>query len=492
MNLIDPILWHGRSQPATVALIDDDRTITYAELAQLVLRTAGYLSGLGVQRGDYVGLALKDDWRHVVALLAIARLGAVFVQIDPRARPAEKARIAVAFNYKLLVTQQDGDIDTSYATVTLDSAWERGVAQAEAPSSLPEEWNDPMAVQSTAGTTGLSKFTVATHLQFYFRIACYRELIPAIRPHRYLASLPLFFGYGRNLCLLHLLYGSTLIFYPSMFRPRDFVEAVIKHQANIAAVVPSTMRQLLIAAGNNELLLPDLDLLLSSGAPLFADEKRNILRKLTPNFYEVYAASALGPISLLRPQDLPKSADSVGRPFPLTNVEIVDDNDRPVALGECGRLRCRGPALAPPISGHGNDDFRNGWHYPGELAAFDHCGFIYLRGRTSEVIFRGGAKIFPTEVEAVLQTHDKVADAAVVARLVAGGEQELAAYVIAEEEITPGQLLAYCRQRLTPYKVPQQIYIVSELPRKPSGKVDKRALADRPTADAVQRSRRDP
>jgi len=479
MNLVEPILWHGRSEPDTIALVDNDRTITYGELAKLVLRTAGYLCALGIRRGDYVGLCLKDDWRHVVALLAVARLGAIFVQIDPRSRPAEKARIAAAFDYKFLLTMQDVDVNANYTTVVLDAAWDRGVAQAEAPSSLPYEWHDPMAVQSTAGTTGLSKFTVATHLQFYFRAASYREIMPPIRHHRYLATLPLFFGYGRNLCLLHLLHGSTLIFFPNLFRPTEFVEAATRHRATIAAVVPANVRQLLAAASDAEALLPGLELLLSSGAPLFADEKRRTLCQLTPHFYEVYAASALGPISVLGPQDIPRSADSVGRPFPLANVEIVDEHDRPVRHGETGRLRCRGPALAPPIPGQSVDDFREGWHYPGELAAFDYCGYIHIHGRTSEVVFRAGSKIFPMEIEAVLQAHEKVADAAVVAHAAAGNEADLAAYVVAKGEITPGQLLAHCRQRLTPYKIPQQIHIVPELPRNASGKVDKRALTNR-------------
>ncbi len=82
MNLVDPILRHGRQQPEAVALVDEDRTLTYGELAELVWRTAGHLAQLGVRRGDQVGLCLKDDWQHAVALLAVARLGAAFVQID--------------------------------------------------------------------------------------------------------------------------------------------------------------------------------------------------------------------------------------------------------------------------------------------------------------------------------------------------------------------------------------------------------------------------
>jgi acyl-CoA synthetase (AMP-forming)/AMP-acid ligase II len=466
-------------QPTAPALVDEDRTISYGELAELVLRASGHLNALGVRRGDYVGLCLKDDWQHVVAMLAAARLGAIFLQIDPRTRPVEKARIAAAFDFKLIVTAPGADAIASCAMVPLDSVWERRVAQTEAPAALPDEWHDPMVVQSTSGTTGRPKFSVATHLQFYFRLASLCEYTPTTRPHRYLATLPLFSALGRNVFMLHLLHGSTIILYPSIFTATEFVETATKHHASVAAVAPSSVRQLLEASDSSDPLLPRLELLICGGAPLFADEKLEAVRKLTPNFHEMYGVSAFGPISVLRPKDMHGCADTAGRPFSLAEVEIVDETDRPVASGEIGRLRCRGPALASPIAigGENADDFRDGWHYPGEVAALDECGYLHLHGRTSEVVFRGGAKVFPTEIEAVLQAHEKVADAAVVACGPSVGEQELAAYVVANGEVTPGQLLAHCRQQLTPHKVPRQIHIVAELPRNLLGKVDKRALA---------------
>jgi len=124
------------------------------------------------------------------------------------------------------------------------------------------------------------------------------------------------------------------------------------------------------------------------------------------------------------------------------------------------------------------EDFRDGWCYPGELAAVDERGYIFLRGRASEVIFRGGAKIFPSEVEAVLQEHASVAEAAVVGRSLSNNEQEPVAYVVARDAVTPGELLAHCRTKLTAFKVPREIRVVADLPRNSSGKIDKLALAN--------------
>src|SRR5258708_31106880 len=103
MNLTDPVLRLGRMQPNAPALIEGERTISYGALADLVLRTAGHLAVLGVRPGDQVGLCLKDDWQHVVALLAVLWLGATAVQMDWRARPAGKTPIAGAFPLKLIL-----------------------------------------------------------------------------------------------------------------------------------------------------------------------------------------------------------------------------------------------------------------------------------------------------------------------------------------------------------------------------------------------------
>jgi acyl-coenzyme A synthetase/AMP-(fatty) acid ligase len=242
-------------------------------------------------------------------------------------------------------------------------------------------------------------------------------------------------------------------------------------------VTPSLVRQLLPIAEPAGPLFPEMDGLVSIGAPLFAEEKREALRKVAPRFQEIYGSAPIGPISILRPDDVAERAASVGRPLPLVDVEVVDDAGRPLGPQAPGRLRCRGPGLTSPVgSGHGPDDFRDDWYYPGELAAIDERGYIFLQGRSSEVIFRGGAKIFPAEVEAVLQEHESVVEAAVVARQSPTNEQDVIAFVTTNRSVAVGELIAHCRTRLTPYKVPCEIHIVPELPRNSSGKLDKGAL----------------
>jgi long-chain acyl-CoA synthetase len=221
--------------------------------------------------------------------------------------------------------------------------------------------------------------------------------------------------------------------------------------------------------------------LISGGSPLFAEERLQVTRMLTPRFCEMYGAAASGPMSALRGEDIQDRPTSVGRPFSFIDVEIVDDDDHPLKPGATGQLRCRGPGLTSPITitpAPTPTEFRNGWYYPGEVGSVDELGYIFLQGRTSEVIFRGGAKIFPSEVESILQTHECVAEAAVVGRALPNNEQEAVAFVVLKRPSTSGELLAHCRTRLTAFKVPREIHIVAELPKNLSGKIDKRALTE--------------
>jgi len=490
MNLTDPILRHARMQPDAAALIDGERTTTYSALADIVIRTAGHLAALGVKRGDQVGLCLKDDWQHVVALLAVFRLGAVAVQMDWRSRPAEQARIANAFALKLLIVVPESSFAAPCSSVAVDRAWDTCVAAAKPAADVPQDWQAPAAVLASSGTTGLPKFTLATHLQLYLHAAGYREVVPAIRRHRCLITLPLYFSVGRTRSLAHLMRGDTLILYPSLFTAAEFVEVVNRHKVTVSFVVPSVVRQLLPIAKERKPLFPDLDVFACSGAPLFADEKREALRSLSSKFHETYGNTAIATVSALRPEEIIERPTSVGRPLSLVDVEVVDDDDRPVGTETSGRLRCRGPGLTFPIPGLNDqssaEDFRDGWHYPGDVAALDEFGYIYLQGRTSEVIFRGGAKIFPTEVEAVLQGHEAVAEAAVIVSASSDRQQELIAYVVARRELAPGELLAYCRTQLTAYKVPRDIHIVPELPRNSTGKLDRRAVLQHDRAALIK------
>jgi acyl-CoA synthetase (AMP-forming)/AMP-acid ligase II len=483
MNFVEPILRLGRLQPEAEALIDGDRIVTYGELAVLVPRTSGHLAALGVKPGDRVGLCLKDSWAHLVTMLAVGRMGAVVVPIDWRARPQEKSRVADALGLKLVLAEPESQVSWPCPAVALDEVWHRHVALASQPATLPDDWQAPFMISSTSGSTGAPKFVQVTHFQLYFSNAIKIEMMALTARRCFLSVLPLYFSGGRGWCLAQLWHGDCVILHPPLLTAEEYVALIRKHKASAGYIGPMILRQLLRIAPASGYLLPETTLY-CGGAPLFAEEKLEALRKVTPHFFQAYGTAATDTICLLRPDVLSHRPESVGQPHPMMEIEVVDDDDRKLEPGAVGRFRCRGPNVASGLAGPNgwegaHEGFRDGWYYPGDLATLDPEGYLFLKGRGAELIIRGGAKIHPLEIETALREHDAVAEAAVLGRHMADGEDEVVAFVVARRPVETGALAAHCRARLTPYKLPREIHIVGELPKNAAGKIDKLELRRR-------------
>lgn len=485
MNVVGPILHFGKTRPDAPALVEGSQAITYAELAESVRRMACHMTKRGLNHGDRIGLCLKDSSEHIIALLAVAHIGGVAVPLDWRARPAENGRFVEALNLKCVLGEADSVPAGEYEVLRIDQEWRRSVQSADANARFATDWDDPFVISATSGSTGAPKFTLMTHWQYYFAIAGMFELMGLSGRHRFLCTLPLYYSGGRNSCLAHLLRGDCVVLYSSLFSPAEYLDVVARQRITVAGLVPTMVRQLLAAPGDGP-LLPGLTTLFCTGAPLFAEEKRRALRKLTPNFCERYGTAETLAISVLRPEDFAGRADSVGQPHSLAEIEIVDKDDIPLPNGEIGRLRFRGPGLGSPLPGQpAETNFCNGWYYPGEIARLDQAGYIFLQGRTSDVIMRSGAKIYPAEVEMALVEHPGVVEAAVLGRPGPDNEEAVIAFVVARGAVSAGELLAHCRVRLTPHKVPGQIHFLERLPRNTAGKIDKLSLSQGLMPDSV-------
>jgi acyl-coenzyme A synthetase/AMP-(fatty) acid ligase len=476
-NVTAPVLHFGVTRRDAPALIDGATTLTYGELATLIRRTAAHLATLGLRPGDRVGLCLHDTAAHLVALLAVAHLGAVAAPLDWRAKPAENARFIAGLNLACLLVEPDTAPIGACPTLPLDAAWHAAVTAATPAPDYATSWQDPFLISTTSGSTGRPKFILMTHTQYYFAIAGMFELLGLSGRHRFLSTMPLYYSGGRNSCIAHLLRGDCVVLYPSLFTQAEYVQTVTSQLITVGGLVPSMVRQLLAAPGP-EPLLPGLATLFCTGAPLHAEEKRQAARQLSPHFHERYGTAETLAISILRPADFATRADSVGQPHSLAEITIADEHDNPLPTGATGRLRYRGPGLGTPLHGIAeNPNFRGGFYYPGEIARLDEAGYIFLQGRTSDVIMRSGAKFYPAEIEAVLAEHPAVAESAVLGQPGPDADEIVIAFVVPRVDVATGTLLAHCRARLTPHKVPRQINIVAELPKNTAGKIDKIKLA---------------
>jgi acyl-coenzyme A synthetase/AMP-(fatty) acid ligase len=476
VNVARPVLHYGRTRAARPALVAGERTVTYGELADAIARTAGHLAAGGIRPGDRLGICLGDGPDHLIALLGAAQCGAAGVSLDWRAPPAETGRLIDGLDLTCVLTDRLARDVTNRPSVVLDADWFRALERTDPIRDSRARLDDPFVISASSGSTGAPKFTLMTHGQYYFAAAGMWELMDLAGSHRYLCNLPLYYSGARNSALAHLLRGDTVVFGPAVSSAGEFVQLIERLDISVAVAVPSMVRKLLGLAGNAP-LLPRIGALFCTGAPLYADELRSALERLTPNFFARYGTAETLAISVLRPADFERHRESVGQSHSLLEIEIVDEAGRPLPANAPGKVRLRGPGVATPLPGTAAEaNFRDGWFYPGEIGRVDAEGYIYLHGRTSDVIMRSGAKFFPAEVEAALAEHAGVIESAVIGRRRPDHEEDAVAFVVGRAGLRLGDLIAHCRGRLTPHKVPAAFHFVDTLPRNTAGKIDKAAL----------------
>ncbi len=484
MNLADALAHHARARPDRAALVQGGRIIRYATLDATVRRWAAHLRGLGIEAGAVLGVALGDTPEHLLALYAAARLGAVALPLDHRWTEAEKQAVARRFAARLTLIEPGGAIG-GVACIAVDAAFLLGVDAAPADQAFPAGEACaamPLLLSLSSGTTGRPKGPRVTHGQFLRRFWTHWIDLGLNANDVYVSATPLYFGGGRTFAMSQLFAGGTVVLFPPPYRPEELAAEVARCAATSLFLVPTLLRRLLDLPAEAALPLRRLRLLLSSGAPLFADERRAILDRLCAGFCEYYASTEGGGVSLLRPADMARHGDSVGRPVFGVEVAILDAAGNHLAPGSLGRLAYRGPGVARGFFDDAAADaeaFSDGWFLPGDLASVDAEGYITLKGRSKDVIIRGGINIYPVEIEAVLGAHPAVTEAAVVAWPAQQRGEDVAAFVVLRDPVAAEALRAHCAARLAPYKVPRAVIIVDDLPKNASGKVLKAALARR-------------
>lgn len=475
MNLADVLRINAANLGDRAAIIAGSETISYRDAWRIVRSLVAEFENHGVGAGDRVGLAMADHPVHLLAHFAVAYLGAVIVPIDHRWSDSEKSRAADAFHVTLVAT--DGQaIDGVAAAIRLDGSQTLTPTLAE---PAPGKHRD-LLISLSSGTTGRPKGALVTHENLYERFVSQWVAIGYDSRDCFAVVTPLFFGAGRSFGMSLLTAGGSVLLAPPPYRPPELLESLSRPEVT-AAFVPPTLLRRLLPLYDSAPLLGNLDYLVVSGEPLYADEAGECLEKLCPNIYSYYASSEGGGISVLKASEIREHADSVGIPTFRTDVEIVDENGNALPDGQVGRLRYRGPGVAMRFldeDGNENAAGVDGWFYPGDLAERLPGGYLALRGRDKDVILRGGVNIYPTEIEQVLLSHSSVRDAAVIGVDHAERGEVVVAVVAGDDVPGPDELAEYCRQRLAPYKIPAEFRIRDELPRKVSGKVDKQALIE--------------
>lgn len=459
-NFVATIEAAARRFPERTALAWDGGRLSYAELTRRAQGFARFLSLRGVVAGGRVALDLENRWTFPVACLGTLWLGVTLVPLDPRLTARERGAILDDLAPDAVVREVPGD----------EAQWPLCASPPGAALIL-----------YTSGSTGRPKGAVLGHAALAAATRAWIGPILALTPEdAVLAALPLSHSLGLNGALFAPLAAGAAVVLLERFSAEAAVAAIGSHGVTVLPGVATMFRRIL---EHGDLAgLARLRIALSGAAPCPWDLACEWRARTGVRLLRGYGSTELfRPISYLAgdPTDLP---DAIGRPVPGVEVRILDDTGHAAAPGEVGELFIRTPAVMDGYLGAPAETaaaLEDGWFRTGDLASVTPQGYVRIAGRKRERILRGGYSVFPAEVEAALLAHPAVLEAAVVGRPHLELGEEVMAYVVlrpgasAEEEA----LIAFCRERLAPYKYPRTVVMRAALPKTASGKIAKARLA---------------
>ena len=499
MNICEHLTATARIFPERVALRDQQRDWTYAELDELSRIAAGHLAAAGVNPGDRVALILANVPAFPVWYYAALRRGAIAVAISTRLAPDEVAFAVGDCQARILVCGEQTELDRAALPDGVDAVlgvsdegvWVApdGKHQADASATAVSDWvdrdaEDPALILYTSGTTGFPKGATLSHRNVRSNVNAFNHLCNMRPGDRILLAVPLFHCFGQNALLNSALnVGATLV----MQRGFDLAETkrLIKAERVTQLYgVPMMFQLLLESCSKPE--LESVNYCFSAAAPLAVEVSEAWQSKFQMPIHEGYGLTETSPFASYNHR-LRYEPGSIGMPIDGVEMKIVDpETGRRCPPGELGEIAIRGPNV---MLGYWNREaetreaIREGWFHSGDIGRVDERGYFSIVDRVKDMIAVGGLKVFPAEVERVLRELPEVAQAAVVgvpSRVL--GEQVVAFVVLAKgtpnDEPQLTSIRRHAAAKLADYKVPRRIVAVAELPHNPSGKVLKTRLRE--------------
>ena len=498
---------------ARLALLVDDRRVTYAALLDEANRVANVLAALGVGRGDRVLVALPDGVAFVAAFLGTLKVGATVTMANPELPAAdyaahlEYARAKILFVDDALATRTAGERAAApllAATIVVGArgappgpralSYEARVAEAAPTFANADTAADEPAIWiATSGSTGRPRAAVHSHRSFAFSIEAYAKGVLGLRADDVTLSVPrLYFGYATGMSLLFpLAVGATAVLFADRPTPERMFELTLRHRPTVLALVPTLIAKMLAPA-------PDAEVLRAfAGARLATSAGEALPAPLAARWREIFGVEiveGLGSAELFhihvsnRPGDA--RPGTLGRVVPGYEARVVRDDGSDAPDGEVGTLWVRGGSAALCYEGDPERTAQvfhaagGGWIVTSDKVRREDGRFRF-EGRSDDMLKVGGIYVSPLEVEAVLLQHPAVSECAVVGYEDEAGLVKPKAVVVwrdreldAADAARLGELDAFARARLAAFKVPRRWECLPALPRNDRGKLVRRTLRE--------------
>ncbi|WP_339463077.1 AMP-binding protein [Pseudomonas sp. EA_105y_Pfl2_R69] len=497
---------------------------SWAQLAEQVERCARALLAIGMQPGERLGIWAPNCAEWCIAQFASAKAGVILVNINPAYRLSELeyalkhsgcrwlicadafktsdyhamlgellpelAGSALGDLHSRMLPELRGVISLGRTPATGMLGWNALLEHAEAVGaeqlracSAQLQFDDPINIQYTSGTTGFPKGATLSHYNILNNGYMVGESQGLTEFDRLVIPVPLYHCFGMvmgNLgCLTH---GSTMIYPDASFDPLATLAAVAEEKATALYGVPTMFIAELDHPRRGEFDLSSLRTGIMAGATCPIEVMKRVIKEMHMAEVQIaYGMTETSPVSTqtAADDDLEKRVSSVGRTQPHLESKVVDEQGRIVPRGQIGELCTRGYSVMlgywnnPEATREALDSAR--WMHTGDLAVMDEAGYLSIVGRNKDMIIRGGENVYPREIEEFLFGHSAVADVQVVGIPDDKYGEEIAAWVKLHpgHELDAASLAAFCSGRIAHFKVPRHFLFVDEFPMTVTGKVQK-------------------
>ncbi|MEE3140356.1 MAG: AMP-binding protein, partial [Actinomycetota bacterium] len=482
------------------------RQVTYSELLENVGKTAGLLTTLGVEVGDRVGIFATNSVECVEAMFGAAFVGATVVPMNFRAGAEEAAHLMSDSGIKVLFTESryrdlvdENRPDSVEHVFVLNEEDSYVVARDEAfELPVPEDVDSDglCALLYTSGTTSLPKGVKLTNGAVTGYVMGTNDAATGEDMGRMALAAPLYHIAGVT-SMLNALYSGRVVVLLPQFEAAAWIDTVQQHAVTHAFLVPTMLGRVMEAPNFSADAFTGMEAITYGAAPMPPSVIRRAIGEFPSNvsFAGAYGQTeTTSTVAVLDPDDHRvegseeeqavklKRLSSVGQVLDDVEVRVVDEEGAPVAVGTLGEVQLR---TFRAMDGYwGNEEKTRitvddeGWVHTGDLGYLDEDDYLFLAGRTGDVIIRGGENVSPDEVEAVLYENGAVLECAVVG--VASeewGERVVAAAVVRDGSgVTGDELVAFAKEKLAPFKRPEAVHLMDELPRTSTGKLLRRDL----------------
>ncbi|MCX5200514.1 4-coumarate--CoA ligase family protein [Streptomyces sp. NBC_00237] len=507
LPLHEAVLGHAAQYGDTPALIDgtNGTTLTYAQLDAYHRRIAAALAASGLRKGDVLALHSPNTVAYPMVFFAATRAGASVTTVHPLATAEEfakqlrdsSARWIVTVSPLLETAQRAAELAGGIAEILVcDSApGHRSVLDLLA-STDPEPQigidprEDVAALPYSSGTTGVPKGVMLTHHSIATNMAQLEPFIPMKPGDRLLAVLPFFHIYGLTaLVNVPLAHGATVVTLPR-FELEQFLRTIQDQRINALFVAPPIVLALAKHPAVDSYDLSSLEYVVSAAAPLDANLAKACADRLgLPPVLQAYGMTELSPGTHVVPLNAENPPPgTVGKLLPRTEMRILslETPGKDLGVGEDGEIAIRGPQRMKGYLGRPDATAEmidaDGWVHTGDIGRTDADGWLFVVDRVKELIKYKGFQVAPADLEALLLTHDGIADAAVIGVYDSDNNEIPKAYVVRQTHaahLTEEDVIAYVAERVAPYKKVRRVEFTDAVPRAASGKILRRELRER-------------